>query len=740
MDSNDVISKRREEYRKCWRNWKGKAGKLSFDCNPMTAIGAMAIVLGAFLWNVLDPDSHSSLHAVTQWITDTWTWLFVMQQMIWTITVLVIYAKWRHIKLGKEDDVPKYGDYTYFAMSFCTGFSAAKFPSAVDGVITHYMNNGTTMVHLGRLGHDEKAQNAINMNLFLWGFHGSSIFCLPSLLLSFLAYRKGLPATMRSCFYPLLGKSIQGIFGDLVDIIAIVAILFGATVGLNYGSSTIVGGINNQFPDVQLNKGNQIIAIWSMIGIGTVSILTGIGLGIKRLSQLTLSFGICVLLTILLCDETMFLLNVFVQSFGYYFQNVIGLSLHTGAFTQKDNFPEQSADTQDWMHKNTIFFWAWWIALAPLSSIFTARISRGRTIGEVINFTFFVPTLFIFAWFSIIGGATLNMQHNALEAKISCSMYESGERISSMWNTTDMEPYKNIQNLDCRMSAGRLYDLLNGYENVSKFLYFCVIVAIILQFSTQVDSSSYVTDGISSNGGENESAAQKVLWAILLGTSATAFTYFGSANMSSIVIIAACPFLLLYNCSCYALCKVLSKEENWKIPDCNFETDWCMRFGHISDMAQLKKVLLAIVAPWYFVGNIALYHRRRESLPGKIFTYSQFAAPFYLWVIFLFLRIGFHNVDKIGWVFFIAFIAYSVQYRKNLREKSDICGNQAEDFLVLLIYPLAVVQMNEEIVEKKVPPNSPTMSNPAFCQKDHEYCVEVYEPGEIEKVAEEVMF
>lgn len=129
------------------------------------------------------------------------------------------------------------------------------------------------------------------MNLFLWGFHGSSIFCLPSLLLSFLAYRKGLPATMRSCFYPLLGKSIQGIFGDLVDIIAIVAILFGATVGLNYGSSTIVGGINNQFPDVQLNKGNQIIAIWSMIGIGTVSILTGIGLGIKRLSQLTLSFG-----------------------------------------------------------------------------------------------------------------------------------------------------------------------------------------------------------------------------------------------------------------------------------------------------------------------------------------------------------------------------------------------------------------------------------------------------------------
>ena len=223
------------------------------------------------------------------------------------------------------------------------------------------------------------AQVAINITLYHWGIHGWIVYCLVGLLLALMTYRENLPMTMKSCFYPLIGDRIFGWIGDAIDVISVMTTLFGVCTSLGLGTRQLNTGFNIVNPEIDSdNTGYQVAIIWVITAIATVSTVSGVGMGIRRLSETCFGFGMFLMLIALFMDNTFYILNLFVQSLGYYLQYIIQLGWHTDAFEQLDGgsahksagrfIPEgykQPDGPQAWMDDWTMFYWGWWISWSP---------------------------------------------------------------------------------------------------------------------------------------------------------------------------------------------------------------------------------------------------------------------------------------------------------------------------------------------------------------------------------------
>ena len=221
------------------------------------------------------------------------------------------------------------------------------------------------------------AQIAINVTLYHWGIHGWIVYSLIGLLLALMTYRENLPMTMKSCFYPLIGDKIFGWMGDMIDTLSVLTTLFGVCTSLGLGTRQLNSGFNNFNPDI--NPDNitiQVITIWVITAIATVSTVSGVGMGIRRLSETCFSFGMFLMLVALFMDKTFYILNLLVQSLGYYMQYIIQLGWHTDAFEQlgpsahkelgrfmvDDKEPD---GPEGWIDDWTMFYWGWWISWSP---------------------------------------------------------------------------------------------------------------------------------------------------------------------------------------------------------------------------------------------------------------------------------------------------------------------------------------------------------------------------------------
>lgn len=700
---DDIILKRQERFREHWLKIQGGIGNLKFYCNPLTAIGSFVLVWALVIWAFTDNDSHQLLQSAKQWITDVWTWLYIADQFIWTGFVVFIYFKWGHLKLGKDDDLPNYDDLSYFAMVFCTGLSAAKYYAGVTEPIDHYTYKGSEdiLTYWGKNSSMQQAQNAINITLFHWGIHGFAIYTLPAILLSFMAYRKGLPITMRTTLYPLLGKKIEGRAGDLIDFVSIIDILFGVSVGLAIGANILNSGLHESFSNFDVVSGNQIVIIWSLTAIATASVLSGLNMGIRHLSVISLVAGTCVFLVIIAIEDTWYILNLFVQSVGYYLQFLIGTGLYTGAFSQTGNLPNQNPESKNWIHKNTLFYWGWWIAVAPMTATFIARISRGRKISELILYCCFLPVLCLFLWMTAFGGIAINMQHLAINGNITCDMYNNGKR--NINYTVWTNQYKNIDNLECLDESARFFAIIDKYDGVATLLYIFSMLSMVLQYATHADSASLVVDIISSNGKDNPPIMQRVLWTLTQGAVATALIKYSEQttaektidSISPISIIVALPMIIILNCSCVALWRVLSNERGFNL-DTEF-VEWHMYYGNINKVSLWKDTLIALLCPWLIMGDIRFNLNEDKKWQYKIWAYFSFGLLFYLWIILLIVGAFVDNLDKFGWISLLGFFVYSAYYRQILRRRRHIAGNIIEDVIVMVIYPLTILQMHEEL-------------------------------------------
>merc|ERR550532_1694121 len=274
----------------------------------------------------------------------------------------------------------------------------------------------------GYLNENEKAQNAINLTLFHWGLQAWVVYGITAVSMGFLSYRKGLPLCFRTTLAPLFGRATWGWFGDFVDIITIVTIVAGLCTSLGLGAKQIVGGMQRlELLDSDLDeKGLTDASTWAIAiitGCATLSVVSGLNYGIKTLSQTAFILGNFMLCTVFFLDAPWYMLNVMVQSFGYHLQYFLELGFFCDAWGQLKDGEGKAIDGKGanpaWMSWWTIFYWGWWIAWAPFVGTFLARISRGRTIGNVTAYVLTVPFAYALVWFCTFGAAAIRMHRRA---------------------------------------------------------------------------------------------------------------------------------------------------------------------------------------------------------------------------------------------------------------------------------------------------------------------------------------
>lgn len=405
--------------------------------NPVVSFCSIILVIAFILWCILEPvHANSSFKSAKTWVTMTFTWLYVGSQDIWAVVIIAIYfSKYGQMKLGKDDEEPEYSDGSWFAMLFACGVGVGLFFFGVAEPIWHYIgpNRYTKDKYMTD---NELAQNAINLTLFHWGIHGWIVYVMIGIILGFMTFRKGLPMTMKSCFYPLLGNRIYGWMGDLIDTFSILTTLFGVCTSLGFGTIQVNRGLNFINEDIALSTTNQVIIIWAITAIATISVVSGVGVGIRRLSEICFGLGMFIMLMVLFLEDTWYLLNLYCQSIGYYIQWIMQLGFHCDAFelSSRSNgaadrgraYEDGEGDgPENWMDDWTIFYWGWWISWSPFVGMFIAKISRGRTIRQFINGAMTAPIIYTFLWMCIFGGGAIKIERNAAGAGLCCPKFDA---------------------------------------------------------------------------------------------------------------------------------------------------------------------------------------------------------------------------------------------------------------------------------------------------------------------------
>ena len=503
--------------------------------------------------------------------------------------------------------------------------------------------------------------------------------------------------TMRSCMYPLIGDKIYGWMGDAIDIISVVCTMFGVCTSLGLGVMQLNAGVHRLESSVEVSTLNQIIIIWCVTACATVSVISGLKLGIRRLSETCFALGVFIMMLVFFFDSPWHTLNLLVQSTGYYMQTVIQLGFHTDAFAQLGNAPD-GKENPGWMDAWTIFYWGWWIAWSPFVGMFIAKISRGRTIRQFINATLTAPVAFSILWFSVFGGAGLKMERDATLANITCDLPKGG--------TNATESLNGLFRLSCRDKNDMWFDVMSQYGDMGSFLSVLSLIGIVLYFVTSSDSGSLVIDCLSANGDPKPPVLQRVFWALTEGATATALLYVGEEKalnaLQTVSIASGVPYTIMLCFMCVALWRAVKVEAGDLDPNGPQFTTGLLDVLSIPTVESVCKVIISIFAPWYSMGTAA---GMVEKPNGRKWTHMLIMAlPFYACISMLVLErlYVFSGICYVGWTLLFGFFAYATGVRNSIREKYEINGNVAEDFFaVMVLYPFAAYQMEHHMKNHK---------------------------------------
>ena len=517
------------------------------------------------------------------------------------------------------------------------------------------------------------------------------MYVLVGLLLAFVGYRKGLPMTIRSCFYPLIGEKIFGWMGDAVDILSVCCTMFGVCTSLGIGVMQMNTGFNRLFKQIENSVRNQIIIIWCVTACATASVVSGLKVGIRRLSEICFTLGMFLMMIGFFYEDTWHSLNVYVQSIGYYLQWIVQLGFHTDAFAQLGNAPD-GKQAKGWMNDWTIFYWGWWIAWSPFVGMFIAKISKGRTIRQFINGTMTAPIIYTFLWFCIFGTAGLKMERDAESANINCT--------SPLGGAKGTEALNGMFRLSCRETNDMWFDVMSQYGDLGTFLSIVSLISIILYFVTSSDSGSLVIDCLSANGDPEPPIIQRIFWALTEGACATSLLYAGGKSgltaLQSMSIASGVPYTILLCFMCVSLWRAVKMEAGDLDQYGPQFTTGLLDVLSSPTASGVGKILVAIVAPWYPMGQAA--YKIGGSKDRKWLYMLILAVPFYLWIVLLALEPVVDGISYVGWTVLFAFFAYATAIRNAIREKYNIYGSMVEDFFAVMItYPFAATQMEHHV-------------------------------------------
>ena len=451
-------------------------------------------------------------------VAEKFGWLYMLSVGIFTLFVLFLaVSPFGKFKLGPDQSKPSYTNLSWFAMLFSAGMGIGLMFFGVAEPVMHYVSPP-----IGDKESIESAKMAMNIVFFHWGLHAWSIYAIVGLVLAYFSFRHGLPLSIRSALYPLIGDKIHGPIGHSVDTIAVLGTVFGVATSLGFGVLQINTGLNYLF-DLPVGINTQIILIALITAVATISVVLGLDGGIKRISELNLYLASFLLLFVFIAGPSFFLLDALIQNIGTYVSNIVFMT-----------FNQYTYNKTPWFSSWTLFYWAWWIAWAPFVGMFIARVSRGRTIREFVIGVLFVPTGFTFIWMTIFGNtaldAIMNQGYTALSTAVSADV------------------------------SIALFKFLE-YFPFSSFTSILGIILVMTFFVTSADSGALVVDTLASGGKTNNPVWQRIFWAIAQGLVAIVLLLAGGlAALQSASIIIALPFAMVMLIACWGLYKALKLE------------------------------------------------------------------------------------------------------------------------------------------------------------------------------------
>ena len=526
--------------------------------NPLVIGATLFFVVLLVAMILIAPEKKQTLlNTAKSGIFAKFSWFYVLAFSVFLgFLVILSVSSLGNIKLGNDEEEPEFGFLSWLAMLFAAGMGVGLMFFGVAEPLTHYLSDITT----GSAQH--KQQEALLHTLFHWGIHAWSVYGMIALALAYFGFRYKLPLALRSCFYPLLKERINGKLGDLIDIMALLATLFGIITTLGFGASQLGAGLHQLGWISENSFSLQIVVIAVVMSLATFSAISGVGKGVKILSELNLTLALCLLIFVLVAGPTLYLLSAFSDNIGTYLSNLVQLSFKTYVYEQEHI---------DWFSGWTILYWAWWCSWAPFVGLFIARISKGRTIREFIFGVLVIPSMFGILWFTVFGNTAIWL-NNGEAAGILGQMISSPETL--LFKFLDYLPFSSVTGL------------------VS-------LVVISLFFITSADSGIYVLNNIASRDKSLVAPRwQAMMWGILMSVVAIVLMQAGGlANLQTMTLLVALPFAMLMLLMCFSLWKGLNADKKYfdtKVnPTSIFWTGdkWKERLEQMMNQTQEKDIL-----------------------------------------------------------------------------------------------------------------------------------------------------
>ena len=526
--------------------------------NPLV-IGATLffVVLLVAMILIAPEQTQTLLNAAKSGIFANFSWFYVLAFSVFLgFLVILSVSSLGNIKLGNDEEEPEFGFLSWLAMLFAAGMGVGLMFFGVAEPLTHYLSDITA----GTAEH--KQQEALLHTLFHWGIHAWAVYGTIALALAYFGFRYKLPLALRSCFYPLLKERINGKLGDLIDIMALLATLFGVITTLGFGASQLGAGLHQLGWISENSFSLQIVVITVVMSLAIFSAISGVGKGVKILSELNLTLAFCLLIFVLVAGPTLYLLSAFSDNIGTYLSNLVKLSFKTYVYEQEHT---------DWFSGWTILYWAWWCSWAPFVGLFIARISKGRTIREFIFGVLVIPSMFGILWFTVFGNTAIWLNDG-----------EAAGTLGQMISSPETLLFKFLDYLP-----------LSGVTGLVS------LVVISLFFITSADSGIYVLNNIASR--DKSLAAprwQAVMWGILMSVVAIVLMQSGGlANLQAMTLLVALPFAMLMLLMCFSLWKGLNADKKYfdtKVnPTSIFWTGdkWKERLEQMMNQTQEKDIL-----------------------------------------------------------------------------------------------------------------------------------------------------
>ncbi|HHF2955320.1 TPA: BCCT family transporter [Vibrio diabolicus] len=509
-----------------------KVGPFGLDIhNRVFAISGLAIILFVVVTLLFREQVEPFFADLRAGLLHHLDWFFLASGNIFVIVCVgLIFTPLGRVRIGGTEATPDYSYAGWLAMLFAAGMGIglvffgvsepmSHFSSAIGGV---NVENGvrTDWAPLGGAEGDASAASALGMaaTIYHWALHPWSIYALLALGLAIFSFNKGLPLTMRSIFYPLFGERVWGWTGHIIDILAVVATVFGLATSLGYGASQAATGLNFLF-DVPMTNTTQVLLIIGITALALISVVAGLDKGVKILSEINMGLAALLLLFVIVVGPTIAILTGFFENIVSYVANIPALSMPFGR--------EDVNYSQGW----TAFYWAWWISWSPFVGMFIARVSRGRSVREFIICVILIPSSVCVLWMTAFGG-------NAISQYVS-------------------DGYEAVFNAELPLKLFAMLDVMPLVEITS----FVGIILVVVFFITSSDSGSLVIDTIAAGGKVDAPTPQRVFWCTFEGLVAIALMLGGGlAAAQAMAVTTGLPFTIVLLVATVSLVKGLMDE------------------------------------------------------------------------------------------------------------------------------------------------------------------------------------